>query len=282
MGIFVTLSTDLTIENINLKDLGMWGLVSFETNHVIIRNVNIHSPYGPTRDGIDIVDGHHVLIDNCTVYSEDDSICLKSGSAKGVYDVTVQNSHVVQSSVANALKLGTATTGYFKKILFENIKIDGADKAALAVESLDGAAVNGVTFKNIQFKNAGSAIFVLLGKRGNPPQVGSIQNLVFENVQGHTKHTWGSAISGTTIAGTTYSPQNLSFKNVHVTADVGIETQPSDPPEYQGQYPDPNLWGDLPSYGFYFRHVKGMSLVSSGVTTSTGDVRKSLVQEDVH
>ncbi|MGZ3787516.1 MAG: glycoside hydrolase family 28 protein [Bacteriovorax sp.] len=282
MAIFIVLSSDVTIQNINVVDAGMWGVVNFETDHVVIRKLNVHSPYGPTRDGIDIVDCHHVLIEDSTIFSEDDSICLKSGSPKGVYDVIVRNSHVLQSSVANGLKLGTASVGSFKKVLFENIAIDKVDKAAMAVESVDGADIDDITFKNIKFKKAGTSVFLLLGRRGQRANIGSIQNITFKDIQGTTFHTWGSAISGTVIDGVRYAPKNLLFSNVQIESLGVLTSRPSDPPEYLGQYPDPNLWGDLPAFGYYFRHVDGVTLHQcTTVAGQAGEVREPLVQKDV-
>ncbi len=214
------------------------------------------------------------------MYSEDDAICLKSGSAKGVEDVMVSNSKVLQSSVANGLKLGTASTGSFKNVTFKNITIQNVDKAAMAVESVDGAAIDGIHFENIQFHQAGSAIFVILGKRGNPPSVGSIENVSFTDVTGDTKHAWGSAISGTELGSTVYAIHNLSFDNVHVTNSGGIKSVPAAPPEYAGQYPDPNLWGNLPAFGYYFRHVDAVEMKNSSNTDQSGDVRGTLVEDD--
>jgi polygalacturonase len=281
MAIFIALSSNVSIEDLHVKDAAMWGVVNMETDNLIIRGLHVHSPFGPTRDGIDIVDCHHVLIENTDVFSEDDSFCLKSGSAKGVYDVTIRNSQVLQSIVANALKLGTASTGSFKKVLFQNITIQGADKAAMAVESVDGATIDGVRFENIQFHQAGAAAFVLLGKRGSPPAVGSIRNISFENITGDTKHTWGSAISGTIVDGKTYAPEAISFNQVHVKVPGGVRDIPGDPPEYQGQYPDPNLWGNLPAYGYFVRHIRGMQFKDSSVDAATPDMRESFVQKDV-
>ena len=59
-------------------------------------------------------------VEGCTIKSEDDSICLKSGVARGVDDVTIRNCHVLQSGVANSLKLGTASYGGFSNITFDS------------------------------------------------------------------------------------------------------------------------------------------------------------------
>src|SRR5262249_8386644 len=84
MAIFTTMSKNVTVENVTVKDAGTWALVNMEVEHLIVRHVTVSTDLGPTHDGIDVVDGHDVLIDDVTVASGDDSICLKSGSARGL------------------------------------------------------------------------------------------------------------------------------------------------------------------------------------------------------
>lgn len=282
MAIYIALSSQVTIQNIHVIDSAMWSVVNLETDNLVIRNIDIHSNLSGTRDGIDIVDCHHVLIDHCRIFSEDDSICLKSGTARGVEDVTVQNCNVLQSTVANGLKLGTASTGAFKNVIFRNISVQNVDKAAMAVESVDGAQISNIQFRDISFTGAGSAVFVILGKRGNPKHIGSIDNILFENIRGSgMKHTWGSAISGTLLGGITYSPSHLVFRNVQITGLGGLTSIPPDPPEYDGRYPDPNLWGDLPASVFYLRHVAGVQFLETKWDVFPRDARAISVERDV-
>jgi polygalacturonase len=283
MAIFLVQSTDVMIQDLTVKDAAMWAVVNMEVDNLTIRGLHVHTPLSGTRDGIDIVDCHHVLIENCDVYSEDDSFCLKSGTARGVEDVVIRNSHVLQSSVANGLKLGTASTGAFRDVTFENILVENVDKAAMAVESVDGADISNIVFRNIQFRKAGTAAFVLLGKRGNPPRVGTIDGVTFENVTGSQfKHTWGSAISGTIINGVTYAPKNILFKNVNLTGLAGLNRSPAEPPEYDGRYPDPNLWGDLPAAAYYLRHIEDVRFESCTTEKVASDPRPTLVKRDAN
>ncbi len=291
MPIYITQSSKVTIENIKVKNAAMWSIVNLETDDLIIRNVKIHSTLSGNRDGIDLVDCHRVLIEDSEITSEDDAICLKSGTARGVEDVVVRNSKVLKSTTSNGIKFGTASVGKFKNIIFDAMTIENVDKAAIAVESVDGADISNIVFRNIQFHNAGSAIFVLLGKRGNPPKVGTIDEIVFENITGdQMQHTWGSAISGVKLRpawyaprSLRYAPKNLVFRNIHIVTlgeQDGLSERPS-PPEYDGQYPDPDLWGDLPASGFYFRHVDQVSLENVLIEASPDDARPVIVKEDV-
>jgi hypothetical protein len=289
MAIFTALSSNIAIHDVLVENSAMWTLVNLEAEHLTIRNVTIDSPApGPTRDGIDIVDCHHVLVENVTVTSEDDSICIKSGSTRGVDDVTIRNSHVVQSSVANGLKFGTASYGSFSNVTFENMTVENVDKAAMAVESVDGASVSNIAFNGITVHNVGTPFFVLLGDRGSTPtgaphKLGSIDSISFTSISGDaSKHAWGSAISGTTLAdGTRLALSNIRFSDVNLSYEGGVQSVPAAPPEYQGQYPDPNLWGDLPSFAFFFRHASSVTLTNVKTSAAPSDARPAIDQIDV-
>lgn len=288
MAIYTALSQNVTIEDVRVENAAMWGVVNLEVDHLVIRNVVVDSTLSGNRDGIDVVDGHHVLIEGCTITSEDDSNCLKSGSARGVDDVVVRNCHVVRSIVANGLKFGTASYGPLTNVTFEDIVVDDVDKAAMAVESVDGADVKGVTFRNITVKGAGSPFFVLLGDRGTTPagaprKVGTIDDVRFEHVAvTGVKYQWSSPISGTRLAdGSLHRLGAIVFDDVRVVGKGGMTSVPADPPEYAGQYPDPNLWGDLPAYGYFVRHAESVTFRDTVTTPSATDVRSARVARDV-
>jgi polygalacturonase len=266
----------------------MWGLVQLETDNLTIRDVHIDSLLPGNREGLDIVDCHHVLVERVTISAEDDALCIKSGARRGVEDVTVRSSHILRSTIGNALKVGTASYGSFRNLTFEDIVIDHADKAAMAVESVDGADISNLTFRRISFQDVGSPIFVLLGDRGTPPageghKVGSIDGLLFENIVGsNLRYHWSSPISGSRAAdGSIYRLRNLAFRGVHVTNKGGRRPVPADPPEYHGQYPDPNLWGDLPAYGYFIRHADRVTFSHSTTDVAPGDARHWLESRDV-
>lgn len=289
-AILIAQSKHVIIQDLRVEDAAMWAVVTLETDDVVIRGLNIHTPYLPNRDGIDIVDGHNILIENNIVYSQDDSICLKTGSKHGTENVTVRNNVILGSTFANGLKLGTASVGSFKNILFENNTITNVNLAAMTVESIDGAKVENVVFKDIIVKKTGTPFFVLLGKRKNKEgkvngPVGSINGVHFINIRSDkTKKTWGSPISGTIIDGIRYAPKNITFKNVEVLykGDRRLSKIPKSPKEYKGQYPDPHMWGKLPASGLYFRHIDGLSIEDSVFRVSRDDdPRPLIVKEDV-
>lgn len=287
MAIFIAQSKGIVIQDLRVRDAAMWGVVTLESDNVIIRGLDIHTPYLPNRDGIDIVDGHNVLIENNTVYSQDDSICLKTGSRHGTENVIVRNNIVRASTFANGLKLGTASVGSFKNILFENNSISNVNLAAMTVESIDGARVENIVFKDIDIRNTGTPFFILLGKRKekeNTLPVGSIDGVHFINIRSErTKKSWGSPIAGTVIDGVRHAPKDITFKNVDVLFRGArrMSEVPSTPKEYKGQYPDPHMWGKLPASGLYFRHVDEIQIEDSLFRTSgRRDPRPVIVKDD--
>jgi polygalacturonase len=282
MSIFLVQSQNVLLENLKIEHAAMWSIVNMENDGVTIHDVTVNSPDGPNRDGIDLVDSHHVLIENDDVNSQDDSVCLKSGAAMGVADVVVRNVHIGKSSVANGLKLGTASKGSFERILFENVEVENVKQGALAVESVDGAAIRDVTFRNITLRNVGTAFYVVLGRRGNTSKTGSIDGVRFENISGNMIEPWGSAVSGDRRDGVTDYLRNLNFSHVHLEADGHLdESGKKSVPEYTGEYPDPRLWGDLPAFGLFFRHIEGLKLSDIKIEPRVPEDREAIVTEDV-
>src|ERR1700730_1140724 len=72
-------STDVTIENLNLKRSGFWTVQVVYSDHVTVNGVKITDNRGPSTDGIDIDSSSYVLIESCDIDNNDDDICLKVG-----------------------------------------------------------------------------------------------------------------------------------------------------------------------------------------------------------
>jgi hypothetical protein len=158
--------------------------------------------------------------------------------------------------------------GPLTNIVFDNITINNVGKAAMAIESVDGSKISDITFQNIQFHHAATAFFVILGWRGDQtkPNIGSISGIHFNDITGDTMtQVWGSGFSGTELNSQVSRINDITFDNVNVTFKGGLNVAPPQPPEYFGQYPDPDQLnqksgGNLPASGLYFRHAKGISI----------------------
>jgi len=52
-------------------------------------------------------------------------------------------------------------------------------------------------------------------------------------------------------------------------------------PEYEKDYPEPFRWKIMPSYGFYFRHVKNLKLHDVQISFMKDDPRPPFILDDV-
>ncbi len=281
-------SDHVTIQNIYVRLSAMWTIVPMETDDLLIKNVLLNVDLSPTRDGIDIVDCHHAVVQDCTVYTGDDSFCPKTGIRRGVDDLVIRNCFTAHTG-ANSYKFGTATYGGFSNVLIQDCYAKNAQYAAMVVMSRNGADVNNINFSRLEFSKCGSAFFIFLGQQpghpdGDVDKLGSLNNIHFTDITGTTSARWGSLITGQIYQSATYPITNLFFTNCNVTFTGGRTTVPGGPPEWDSsQYPEANMFGDLPGFGYYLRHVDGVtfsdctSILPNGVT----DARPAIATNDV-
>jgi hypothetical protein len=293
--IWSVLSQNVHVHNLYLMKGAVWSLVSMESDHVLIDNINLESN-GITHDGIDVVDGTDITVDDCAVSSGDDAMCPKSGVRRGIDGLTIKNSIFSgngTSGGSNGIKFGTATYGAFSNVTVQDNYVKNVQYAAVAVESRQGADISGLSFQRVEFANVGSAFFVYLAQQNKThpvddvPKLGSIDKVSFTDILGstaswpHSPHQ-GSLITGHIFNGTTYPITNLAFTNVTVTFDGGLNNVPGSPPEaIPDQYPESNMFGDLPAWGYYLRHVHGATFTNCTTSVATSDARQRLVTDDV-
>jgi hypothetical protein len=291
MAMYMAYSTNVRIMNMDLINSAMWDCVLLGCDGVLVDGFNINSStYALNKDGIDICDSHDVTITNSTILCQDDAICPKSGSAKGVDNLTVKNV-TINGTPCNKIKFGTLSYGSFTNCLLQDIAIGPGrgGLSAIALESVDGADFSNITFDRIKIAGPKNAIFVIhgAGKRGHKPasapaKTGSMTGMTFSNLEfRNINDNVGNCISGTLLNGTTYRVQNVAFNNVSVAFKGGATSVPGTPGEYGGNYPEYGMFGKLPAWGYYIRHAKTVTFTNCSQTVSPSDVRQAIVQNDV-
>src|SRR5207302_1569775 len=222
--IWTVVSDHVTIQNIYIRLSAMWTIVPMETDNVLVKNVLLNVDLSPTRDGIDIVDCHHAVIQDCTVYTGDDSFCPKTGIRRGVDDLLIKDCFTAHTG-ANSYKFGTASYGGFTNALIQDCYAKNARFATMVVMSRNGADVSNINFSRLEFSNCGSAFFVFLGQQpghpdGDVDKLGSIDNVHFTDilcsVDNSTSDIYGSNISGQLYDGTIYPITDLFFTNCNI------------------------------------------------------------------
>jgi len=106
---------------------------------------------------------------------------------------------------------------------------------------------------------------------------GTVRNVSIQNVNARNA-TVTSSITG--IPG--HAVQRVTLSGVQLNMAGAQQEAPTlDVPEHEAKYPEATMFGALPAFGLYARHVEG--LVLSGLQTrwEAPDVRPSLIFDDV-
>jgi polygalacturonase len=296
--------------NVILRDFsilhgGHFAILATGVDNFTLDNLKIDT----NRDGLDIDCCRNVRVSNCSVNSPwDDAICPKSsyalGYARPTENLTIVNCFVTGGYQEGTLldgtyrrftgmetnrightgriKCGTESNGGFKNITIANCVFDYC--GGLALESVDGAIMEDVTIDNIAMRDiVNSPIFIRLGNRArgpdNPP-VGVIRRVNISNIV-CSNSSWrlGSVISGIS----NHPIEELHISNVHfVYQGGGVKTNATiDPPEGERLYPEPGMFGTMPAYGFFIRHVKGLEMDHVDVSYVKEEMRPPIVLNDV-
>ena len=103
----------------------------------------------------------------------------------------------------------------------------------------------------------------------------SINNVVASDAEG----SLGGIISG--IPG--HPIEDIKIGNVRVVQQGGGAKELAErvPPEEEAKYPEPGMFGAMPSYGFFFRHVAGLEMDHVKIDYVQPEARPAFVLVDV-
>lgn len=243
-----------------IKDAGMWTVPVVECDELYIHDLNLYSTWYPNRDGIDICDCHHVLVENCNIQADDDAVCFKSGNECGCDDVLVRNTCII-STMANGIKFGTYSYGGFTNCVCEDCIVKDTRTCAIAIQSVDGGRIENLRFRRITIQNVESVFFIIIADKGRTPdwgthRIGTIKDVYFDSIEAEdVRRAYGSYVGGYEKDGEVYRVQGIYFDRVRVIFKGGITDIPQAPPEFEDQYPESNCFGVLPASAFFIRHA---------------------------
>jgi hypothetical protein len=294
---------NIVVKDVRLKNAACWVQTYDRCNNVIIDKIMVDSDQYWNNDGIDITDSRNVSISNCYVNASDDGICIKSHFKYGVCDNIYITNCTVRSS-ASAIKIGTKSLGVFKNIVIDNIRVFDTFRSAIAIESVDGGVIDGVLVDNLTAINTGNAIFIKLGKREQNRDVSVLKNVTLRNIKAEVAfdrpdseyeirgpalpffhNTFPSSITGIPER----SIENLTLENIEIVypgrGNRGMANIPlsrlAHIPEKEAEYPEFSMFGELPAWGFYVRHVDGLIMNNVKLKVLAPDYRPSIVFDDV-
>jgi len=295
--------TKIKVRNVTLRDAACWVQTYDQCTDVTLDSLYINSDAYWNNDGIDIQDCRDVRITNCFVNSADDGICLKSQSASHSCE-NIYIAHCTVRSSASAIKFGTVSHGGFKNVHIEHIKVYDTFRSALAIECVDGGILENIYIGFIEAVNTGNAIFIRLGNRSKTKAPGVLKNVKIANMKVDVAferpdyaydirgpevpffhNTFPSSITG--IPG--YRVENVLLENIEINypgrGNNGLANMPisrlDEVLENESAYPEFSMFGELPAWGFYVRHMDGLMMKNITLRITAPDYRPALVFDDV-
>jgi len=303
-AIALKLCRNVRLQDFTILNGGHFAILATGVDNLSIDGLVIDT----NRDGIDIDACRHVRISNTAVNSpNDDAIVLKSsyalGEARATENVTVTNCHVSgydpgtylsgtfgrtqdrapdRDGPTGRIKLGTESSGGFRNITISNCVFNRS--RGIALETVDGGDVENVTVTNVAMRDVTTApLFLRIGNRGRTPgspSPGRMRRIVISNLVATDVDPRYPAL----IAGLASQPvEDVDLANIRILYRGGgtKEDAAREPPEHETAYPEPSMFGTLPSYGFFIRHARNVTLRDVEVGFSADDLRPAFVLHDV-
>ncbi|MEJ2702640.1 MAG: glycosyl hydrolase family 28 protein [Sedimentisphaerales bacterium] len=295
-NIYLEGCSDVLIEGIHLRNAGSWMEHYRQCDRLTIRDVTVFNHVSYNNDGLNIDSCRDVTISGCRVDSDDDGVVLKSLSLTPCENVTI--SDCIISSHCNSIKMGTESGGGFQNVTVTNCTICspryskviyGRQRglAGVALEIVDGGALDRVTVSNLTIKGVTVPIFMRLGNRARvyeknqaKPGIGNFRNVIVSDVIATDCSAVGCSITG--LPG--HAIENVTLSNIQLGFEGGgaKEAASRSIAERPTAYPESTMFGTLPAYGFFCRHVKGLRFQNLRFQTAAPDYRHAIVFDDVN
>ena len=303
-AIALKLSRNITLKDFTIFRAGHFALLATGVDNLTIDNLRVDT----NRDGFDIDSCRNVRISNSYVNTmNDDAIVLKSSFALGfpraTENVTITNSQVSgfdlgtmldgtfkttqefapdKDRVTGRIKLGTESNGGFKNIAISNINF--VHCRGFAIETVDGGNIEDVTVSNLTMRDITTApIFIRLGKRQRAPEgtpLAKVRRIVIDNiVVSGAHHEYASIVAG--LADSQIEDVRLSNIRIHYNGGGTRSDAERAIPENEKNYPEPSMFGVTPAYGFFVRHVRGITFNNVDVSFEKDDSRPAFFLDDV-
>jgi hypothetical protein len=303
MNIYFRGCKNVLIRGITLKDPGSWNQTYDQCKNLIVDGITVDSKSYWNNDGIDIVDCDSVRVSNSYFDAADDGICLKSHSADFICQNVYIHNNTIRTS-ANGIKFGTASLGGFRNIKIINNIVFDTYRSAITFAAVDGGIVENITVDSLRSINTGNVIFLRIGER-RAGKKGKMNNISISNVYAEVPSTKPDAgynyegpvedmprnISPSSIVGQPDAIiENVTLKNIEIHypgggnpsfAKVGLD-ELDKVPEMAASYPEFSMFKELPAWGLYVRHAKGLTFENVTLTCGKKDYRTAIVLDDVN
>ncbi|MGM9735150.1 MAG: glycoside hydrolase family 28 protein [Candidatus Cryptobacteroides sp.] len=236
-----------------------------------------------------------IIISNCIMSSFANAVKCGIESIGGFRNILISDCIVKPSSNHGERFLKTTPSGI----------------TAISLEIVDGGVMDGVSIDNILIQGTECPLYVRLGNRGRrypadapAPPVGQMRNISISNITAYGTGNFCASITGIPQA----KIENIYLSNIKFMNRGGLmEGHYMPDPQSDGKrhdmsrdnrwdrywashkelvedekgYPQPTVWGNLPSYGLFMRHVGVVSLEGMTFNPQGTEPRVPVIAVDV-
>ena len=294
----------VTLRDFSIRRGGHFAVLATGLDNLTIENLRIDT----NRDALDLDSCCNVRVADCTINTpNDDAITLKSSYALGFprvsENVTITGCQVSgydegtlldgtygtkqqfapdRDGVTGRIKFGTESNGGLKNCTIANCVF--AHCRGFALEAVDGGAIEDITVTNLTMRDVVNApLFIRLGNRQRAPASAPISTIrrisISHLVASDVDPRYPAEICG--IAG--HPIEDISLSDIRILYRGGgtREQAEVEAPEHDNSYPEPSMFGVLPAYGLFARHVRNLSVDHLAVGFVRDDQRPAILLSDV-
>jgi len=284
----------VSVKQVHLRNSAFWMQHYLGCEDVVIDGISIWNHSNKNNDMIDIDGCKNVLITNVNGDSDDDGLTLKSTSKLISENIVISN--CVFSSHCNGLKFGTESTGGFRNVTISNIVIKPsaqlttiygkpAGNSGISLEMVDGGIMENITISNVVIDGPQVPLFIRLGNRARKhtdnaaaPAIGIARNIHISNVT-----ATGADITGSSVIGLENAIiENVSLSYISLSGSGGAKADAMfrKLETLADHYPEATMFGPLPAYGLFIKHVKGIRLNDISCSFTGTDERPAIALEN--
>jgi polygalacturonase len=289
-GIKLVECQDVLVSDVQVRDAAAWVICLLACERAVVRGVRVWSHANYNNDGLDIDACTDVMVSQCNLDCQDDAICLKSSPDRICENILI--SDCIASSHCNQIKMGTGSVGGFRNVTITNCvllapryskKLNGAQRGigGINLEVVDGGVMDRIAISNITMHGITLPLFIRLGsrKRKENQPASTLRDVSISNVVATNLGKVGSSITG--LPG--QRVENVALSNIQFTYEGGGTATDAQRavPEHANAYPEGWMFGTLPAWGLYCRHVKGLKLHNVSLRLAAPDARHAVVFDDV-
>ena len=213
---YITNGSNVEVKDIIILNPSPFALPIRNSSNVLVDNVKIIGSRC-NSDGIDIIGGKNVTVQNCFLRTLDDLIVIKTygdGKEPG-NNILVQNC-VLWNGVAHALSLGAELQSDIDGVTFRDCDIIRNPGTALKILHSGTALLKNITFEDIRVDEARTLVDCWIGKDGwSRPEdgnhSGNVRDVLFKNITAKGDLSLLMRLAGYRAD---YTIENVTFENV--------------------------------------------------------------------